>query len=332
MPIGSINRKPTQTAESQQTTGTAKTGAYNDKVVSTKSEGSVDSPGKVGSNIPKNDMHTRSMRRPTSGERQGLFGRLKSRLSGRRQSSREISSPSAATTDATSSIGKESMQLMQGYSAALIDIAKNGIAATKENIVSGLADAKTSEEVNAFLESGDKGVRRGVTGIHNLAEAISFTNLSAKEKSQLPANSLERLGQQSMQIKGMGQMVAGATFLEGRRDFNHVGTPGINAYSEMLEKYPQHDTAMRTWIRDGINLGSDLIDAQERVLVNGQPLSEDAINALQRRADDFANKDLHSGLGQDPFAPVDRSESKIEGFTDEVLTEASKKIKKETTV
>lgn len=294
MPIDPANRSQPPTANTQQSAETSKAGSYNNRTV----------------------------RRPTESENRGLFSTLRSYFGGRSRRARgEVSSP----VQSNRSVRQASVNLAGGQVGILIDAAKSGIAAAKQNIVEGLASEKSSAEVKSFFESGDKGVRRGTTAAYNLGEKVNFADLSPQQKAQLPSHSLDTIAQQATQIKELAQAVSSATFLSGTRDFSQFGTTKNNGYTEVIAKYPERETEARAWIRDGLNIASDLINAQEQLLFQGETLSDDQLSALQSRVNDFTRTE------ENAFKPVD-SKSEMEGFSDEVMKEVDKPKKMETEV
>ena len=317
MSISSINRSAKLPAETLQSAETAKTGTHNDRIVSKGAGRSTDSFSSLSSSIPQDSLRSRSVRRPTTGESRGLFNTLRLCFGGRQQRNNlEISSPKNTTT-----CEAQIMAIVKGQASGVIEASQRGIAAARSNIVKGLSANQSSEEVTSFLKLGDKGIRRGTTAIQNLGRILSFENLSDKEKREMPAESLEALEKQSAQIKEMAKTVSGATFLDGTRDFFQCGTSERNGYVEMMEKHPEQDQAMRGWVRNGLTLGSELINTQEQILLKGNTQSENYLNDLQSRVNIFAS------IEKDLFAAADRN-SEMEGFAGDVLN----KIAKETEV
>ena len=309
MSISSINRPQTQPANTQQTAETAKVGAHNDRSVSQSAEQSASAHSSLSANIPQSSLRNRSARRPTGNERRGLFNTLRLYFGQRQhQDNRQVSSPTNTTNTEANT-----MAMVRGRAEGLIQSSQSGIAAARGNVVEGLAEEKSSSEVEAFLKSGDKGIRRGTTAIYNLGRMISFENLSVEEKQKMPADSLETLEKQSTQVKEMAKTVSGAKFLDGTDDFFQSGTTKNNGYSAMMEMHPEQDQAMRTWIRSGLNLGSELISAQDQIMLGGRVQSEDYMNDLQSRVNVFAS------IEQDSFAPLEGNKSEMEGFAAEVL-------------
>ena len=316
MSISSINRPPTPPVETQQAAETAKVGAHNDRSVSQSAEQSASVHSSLSANIPQSNLRNRSARRPTGDERRGLFNTLRLCF-GRRQhqDNLQVSSPSSQISSPTNTANTEAntMAMVRGRAEGLIQSSQSGIAAARGNVVTGLAEEKSSNEVESFLKSGDKGIRRGTTAIYNLGRMISFENLSVEEKQKMPAESLETLEKQSTQVKEMAKTVSNAKFLDGTRDFFQSGTTKDNGYSAMMEMHPEQDQAMRTWIRNGLNLGSELISAQDQIMLGGRVQSEDYMSDLQSRVNVFAS------IEQDAFAPLESNKSEMEGFAAEVL-------------
>ena len=310
MSINSINRSQTPLTETRQTAAAAKAGNHNDRVVSQAMEQTADNYS-LSSSIPRSNIRSRSVRRPTSNEHTGLFNTL--RLCFGKQQPRNSRNQGVSGPTRAANLEANTMAMVKGKVDWLIESAQKGIAAAKSNVVEGLAEGKSSAEVASFLESGDRGIRKGTTAIHNLGRMISFTNLSDAEKQKLPDASLETLEQQSTQIKGMAKTISDATFLDGKYNFFQCGNSANNGYTETMKTYPDHDQAMRNWVRSGLNLGSELINAQEQIILEGKGQSEDYLEELQSRVNIFALTD--------PFAPLDTNKSEMEGFTNEVLSQ-----------
>ena len=309
MSISSINRPSRLAAETQQSSETARTTTHNNRIVGESAGQNADSFSSLSSSIPQDNLRSRSVRRPTSGERRSLFSALRLRFGGRqKRDNLKVSSPRNVTT-----CEAQTMATVKGQASGVIEASQRGIAAARSNIVQGLSVGQSSEEVALFLKSGDKGIRRGVTAIHNLGRTLSFANLSDEEKRAMPAESLESIEKQSTQIKEMAKTVSGATFLDGTRAFFQCGTSERNGYTEMMEQNPEQDQAMRAWIRGGLTLGSELINTQEQILLKGKTQSEGYLNDLQSRVNIFASAE------KDPFTPVD-GKSEMDSFAGEVLS------------
>ena len=309
MSINPINRPQTPPAEVQQT---SKAGDYNARAVNQSSAQATNDSASLSANIPQSQLHSRTPRRATSGDKK-IFNavRLLFKRQPRRDST-EISSP----TISTSVLLEQAKDAAKSQTGILIDVARSGIAAAMSNIVEGLAEEKSSAEVKSFLESGDKGIRRATTAIYNLSDVLSFDHLSAEKKAKMPAESLETLERQSMQIKEMAKDIGAARFRDGTRNFNQLGTTANNGYAEMMKMHPQQDQAMRAWIRNGIHLGSELINAQSQIMLKGKTQSDDYLKDLQDRVNIFAFD-----------MPEPLEIPKMEGFADEVLNEALKESK-----
>ncbi len=261
---------------------------------------------RLSPNIPRTNIRSRAARSPTKSERSGLFSVLRSCFGRRSQGSHQrISSSGNAAAHAG--------VVLEGKANMLLTACATGIIAAKENAVAGLADSKSSSEVASFFNLGDKAIRRGTTAIHNLANNVSFEGLNDAEIKKMPAESLETLKKQSTQIAQMANTISQSKFLDSTQNFNQYGT-GSEAYTEALEKYPEQDHAIRAWVQDGLNLGSELINIQEQILSQGRVQSESYLSDLQSRVNVFAS--IEKGMPD----PIDINV--VGGFADEVLKQA----------
>ena len=268
----------TQSTATQQITGDGN--KVNRSVPKSKME--VDS---FSTNIPRVGIRTRSARTPTKSERSGLFSALGSCFGRHSKSSRQkISSPDNAATRPVHNDGFN----YQGQTRLLIEVATSGILAAKDNAATGLAASKSSGEVASFFNSGDKGIRRATTALQNIATKASFESLSGAERQKIPAESLETLKNQSTQISQMANTILKSTFLDGTQDLTQYGT-GSKGYTEALEKHPEQDHAIRAWVQNGLNLGTELINTQEQILSQGRVQSESYLSGLQSRVNVFAS-------------------------------------------
>ena len=302
MSINSTNRPPTAVVASREIAGS---GNRNDKSVH-KTKESLNS---FSPNIQSLSLRSRSARTPTSSERRGVFDTLRLCFGRQRQSdNRQISSP-------MSHIGRDDKAQARahakGKACFAMDAALRGIAGAKGRSVEGLVGERSSEEVKSFLNSSDKGIRRGTTAIDNLSKIISFENLSDEERQKMPAASKDTLEQQSTRIRGMARTICDATYHDGKYAFSQFGDNN-KGYTEIIEKHPEQDQTMRAWIQDGLNLGSELMNTQVEVLFNGRAQSASYLDALQSRVNTFAS------IERDLFAPTDKN-SEMEGLADEVI-------------
>ena len=262
----------------------------------------------LSTNIPKVALRSRAARTPTRSERSGLFSILGSCFGRRPKSShRQISSSDNAKTRPA----YNDTFNYQGQARALIEVATSGMSAAKGNATTGLADSKSSSEVASFLSLGDKGIRRATTALQNIATKASFEYLSDAEIKKMPAESQGTLKNQSTQIAQMANTILKSTFLEGTENFTQFGTSS-KGYTEALEKYPEQDQAIRAWVKDGLNLGTELVNTQDQILCQGRVQSESYISDLQSRVNVFAS------IERDMLEPVDVNIG-MESFADEVL-------------
>ncbi len=305
MLVNSTNRppQPTNIEQAAQNDGRVSKTVANDDRVSAN----------LSPNISRKSIRSRAARSPTHSERKGLFSALGSCFGRRSQSRRQqISSPATATTSPANNAVDA---LLQGRVHGLIIASTSGILVAKENAAKGLAAAKSSSEVASFFNSGDKALRRGTTALRNVADMVSFRYLSEAEKQKMPAGSLETLEKQSTQIVQMVDTVRNSTFRDSTQELTQYGTSS-KGYTEALEKYPEQDHAIRAWVQNGLNLGTELINIQEQILCQGRVQSESYISDLQSRVDAFA-----TSTERDALDPVDIN---VAGsFADEVLEQTS---------
>jgi len=176
----------------------------------------------------------------------------------------------------------------------------------------GLASENSREEVVTFLTSADKGIRRATTAIKNISKELTFAELSDEEKQKLPAEALGTLEQQATKITNMAKTICDSTFLDSKDNFSQSGTTQDNGYVKMMEAHPEKDQEMRQWLRDGLDLGSELIAKQGQILFEGKVQSEAELSELQSRVNAFSGQQRESVIGD---------------FTDEVMKEVDEMLK-----
>ena len=170
----------------------------------------------------------------------------------------------------------------------LLAAARRGIDGARTNlaeICSDLNSANSAEDCLRMLRSGDGGLRRGTTALHNIQSTLKPENLPPEAL----VGTTEQWRTQSARVTGMAGQLASACFNDDLgANFTQYGNSD-NPFSKVVADFPVLDRPVRIWLTEGLDLADKLLQAQERAGQGQPPLDAEELDGLQRRVDAFAD-------------------------------------------
>jgi len=317
MPISSAQQPQPPAAGSQRPQPTATSGSYSKKSVHSKTTSHAERASPINA-IPGHSIRAKSAHKATGSEQRGVFSKLKlNKLKlafAGSSGSKVLSSPdhSAATGEVAASGNQYSssqdnvnntVTLTSGgginlygnstvyqphHRVTKINESRDRIIAAKINALEGLDSKKSSAEVAAFLRSGDKGISEGVSALQ--AMGVTFLHhLSPEDEKLYDKATYNDLQLQSNLMAHRARWMHEAEFGEDALPFSKICAREENTYDAAMAKDATQDAEMRAWIRDGLNLANDIVEAQEQIICEGKLVADERSDAIGARVDLFCS-------------------------------------------
>ena len=170
------------------------------------------------------------------------------------------------------------------------EIAFNGTTAGRKNFQTKVQSKEPDfKQAQTFFLSGDPGIRRTVTALHNLRAL------------PLPPDLPEAIKSQAQTLSAMAGQVADSSFNTSiPANFTQYGDVGPNnPYYDVIEDgYVHLEPQIRAWAGKGTELVHQLAEGMQRACSEKAepqlPFTEGELATLQRQVDDFANMESRS--------------------------------------